>query len=98
MLVGHRVDPVVSHEWVRPARRPVNVKLFFQEMVNGRVESERRTGDTAHPTATVDVKAAWAIHEELELGAAELIGFRGSRIVDVAGAGLRHCPSVADFR
>jgi len=69
----HRVHAVGGHEGVGLARRAVDIKLFFEEQVYGRVQTERRPGRLAHAEAPVKVETARALHKQLYLGPAQAV-------------------------
>jgi hypothetical protein len=70
MRYGNGVDAVLFHERMSGPFGSMNVELFFQENINGRVQGERESGRSADPKPAIHVKAAWAILKKVDFAPA----------------------------
>ena len=69
MGVGHSVNAILLHEWVRLAGSAVNVELFFEERVDRGVQIERWHGGLANTQAAIQVKTPGAAGKVFNFGA-----------------------------
>jgi len=59
----------------------VGIELFFEQLINGFVEGERRTVRTLDLHAHVQPEAARTLHKQLDLAAADFIRSFLSRLI-----------------
>ncbi len=68
------IDPFAKQQRVGFTFGAIFIKLILQELIDGGVESERWARWTADAKSSVEIEAARAIQEEIELAAAERKG------------------------
>ena len=67
MRAGDRVNLRITHQRMRLPRLAIFIKLFFQQVIDGRIDIEREAGWLSHPKTPVDVETARTFFEQLEL-------------------------------
>jgi len=72
MREGDRIEPRLLEQRVRFASRPIAVELRFHQRIDGIIESERRPARARDGARDIEVKAARAFDEQIDLGAAQL--------------------------
>ena len=92
MPVRHRVDARRGDQRMRCALRAVLVELGLEQGVHRRVEIERRTGRARDAEPPIEIEAARAVREELDLGSAQGKGRSGTGLEELCGS---HAVSLA---
>ena len=72
MLKWNGIEPHARKERMRLARGPVTVEFRLHQRVDGIIEREWRPARPRNAARDVEVKAARALGEELDLGPAQL--------------------------
>ena len=64
--------------------RSMDVKLFLQQRIDGRVQVEREARWPIDAQAAVDIKAALTLDKAIYLAAAKLVRLRSAGLVEIA--------------
>jgi hypothetical protein len=91
---GDGIEAVRSHERMGLTCGAVPIELLLQERIDGRIEGERWPLDPPDAEPAIEVEAAGAALEELELGAAEFEGFLRRGVEAISRAEGGHAESI----
>ena len=84
MLVRNHIELVGLHQRMRTAFGAIDIKLFFKQSVYRGIEREWEARRHCHTQTPVEIKAFWAIEEELDFRSGELEGIFTFRIVEIS--------------